>query len=232
MNRAKQLPDSYVKNVDSNNYKLLQLANLLYVDLNADLKKINQSRDLYNATGKTLDYYGAMVGEKRNGASDEQFRTKILNRIGRNVANSDCNSFITIVANMLDIKPETIRTVEGENSVEVVGLTVETIEKSGYTSEELIEMMENLLPIGVSMAGSEITGSLLIFDILNFFGDDAVFSEYPRLYTAWYLGQVEYAKGNDVGLSGYGEVPETFKSVYPNYQTSGTYTGGTLSVLT
>jgi hypothetical protein len=239
MNRAKQLPDAYAKHVDSNNYKLLQLANLLYVDLNADLKKINQSRDLYNAAGKTLDYYGAMVGEKRSGASDDQFRTKIFNRIGKNVANPDCNSIITAIAQTLGLEPSTITIQEDENlSVKISGITLESVKKSGYTAEEIAEMISKLLTIGVTLSATSFSGTLFIIDKKAYWTfSSEVFEKYPYLASAWLAGQSQmYNYGNDVGLSGYGEVPEEFLTgkyipQSEEYKTKGTYSGGTLGMI-
>lgn len=240
MNNAKRLPDAYAKNTDSNIYRLLQLVNLLYNDLKIDLKSIDETRDIQQATGKTLDKYGEMVNVSRGGATDEQYRTKILSQIARYVTESDCNSVISAIAHIFDAAETDISIIEDDMKVEILGLTIETLEKSGYKSREIEAMIRGIIPIGVEMSPPKYAGTLEIIDYISFRRpSDEAFNEladnYPVLFFAWQRGQSAYAgSGNDTGLSGHGEVPESFKSLWGivNYQASGDYAGGSLGMLT
>lgn len=238
MNNAKRLPDAYAKNTDSNIYKLLQLVNLLYNDLQIDLKCIDKSRDIQQATGKTLDRYGEMISVTRGGATDEQYRTKILSQIARYVTESDCNSVISAIAHIFDVAEAEMSIIEGDMKVEILGLTMEMLEKSGYKSREIEAMIRGLIPIGVEMSPPKYAGTLKVIESRFFHrpSDDAfneLVDKYPILFFAWEQGQQDYAAGKTTGLSGHGEVPESFKKLWGiiNYHTSGDYAGGTLGML-
>ena len=230
MNNTKRLPDAYAKNIDSNLYRLLQIANLLFTDTKCDLISISESRDLYNVSGKTLDYYGEMLGESRNGLTDEQYRTKILNRIGRYISGSDCNSFINSVSQMLGIEQSDISVSEGKMSVTINGLTMQILDNSGYKSHEIEEMIKGLMPVGVEINRPMYSGTLLILNE----NDKTGFSpenNYPVLFPAWYRGQQELWNYRDVGLSGNGKVPDSWAATAWGTKSEGTYEGGTLGIL-
>lgn len=234
MNNAKRLPDAYAKNTDSNIYKLLQLVNLLYNDLKIDLTCIDKSRDIHEATGKTLDRYGEMINVSRGGATDEQYRTKILSQIARYVTESDCNSVISAIAIIFDVPVTDISIIEEDMKVEILGLTMEMLEKSGYKSREIEAMIRGLIPIGVEMSPPKYAGTLEVMGNKSYFGFP---SGYPVLMPAWADGQKSYTNGKDSGLSGHGEVPESFMIIesglfgWDKYRLSGDYEGGTLGML-
>lgn len=221
MNNTKKMPDAYAKHTESNLYKLLQVVNLLQNDAKVDLKCIDKSRDIYKSSGKTLDRYGEMVGELRSGATDEQYRTKILSKIARSISGSDCNSVISAVAQIFGVDASDISLSEGDMSVAINGLTIEMLENSGYKSREIEKMISGLIPAGVELSHQKYKGTLLIND------ETSSSSDYPTLYVAWSRGMSAYvANGTDIGLSGYGEVPWDSTGTM-----SGTYQGGTLGIL-
>lgn len=224
---AKMLPDAYSKSTDSNNYKLMQLLNYLSSDLQTDLQWITNSRDIESVTGSTLDKYGDMVGQGRNGNGDERFRIEILNKIASMVSNSDVNSFIENIARMLGVDAETLIVYEGDMSVTIDGIPLDTIESAGISRAEIMGMIKSALPVGVDVTRMHYSGTLLIGD----YTDESPLTDYPQLFPAWLDGQEEFAEDNDIGLSGYGEVPAAFGTDYPDYLTSGTYSGGTLGTL-
>ena len=244
-NNISKLPDAYNKLTGGNLYNLLQLA--LYTSSIAveDFQDIDSSRDLSSAQGATLDYYGAMVGEPRNGATDTQYLTKIMNRMSLNVAGTDVNGVIKAIAQTLSVPASAISLTEGNCNVQVNGLTIAIAENSGYSVEEINAMIEGLLPIGVGLLDTIYAGTLLISDTTP----TAILEDYPVLFPAWYLSQREYVlRGNDVGLKGAGTVPNAFLAVgagvaptddepwYENIGTdgmeaTGTYSGGTLAIL-
>lgn len=227
MNNISKLPDAYAKAEDSNNYKMLELANQLYSDLQKDLQDIKDLRNIQQATGKTMDRYGAMVGQSRNGSTDEQYRVKIMNKISSMISSSDYNSVKNNICQMLDIDSSSIQLVEGELSVAIYGLTLELIESTGLSSEQIYDMIKKVLPAGVGLARLQYKGTLLVVMYSGSTGS----TQYPQLFPAWKDGQKAFADGKDIGLSGYGEVPSSFKDEYPTYKTTGTYVGGTLSSL-
>lgn len=155
-----RLPDAYAKDIDSNNYKLLQLADYLYTDHRKDLSEILESRDIHNAHGKTLDKYGEMVGQGREGAIDEQYRIKILNQIGRQRSTGSCNDIIRLVAQTLSAEIGSFSLVEKDNAtIAIDGLATEILEKSGLELSDVKNIINDILPIGVGIAGIGFTGT-------------------------------------------------------------------------
>ena len=244
MNNTKKLPDAYVKNTDSNLYKLLQLANLIDNDTKSDYKAIDKSRDLSNASGKTLDYYANMFNVSRNGNPDEKLRIQIANQIGRNVVGSDCNSVIFAIAQMLGVETSEIKLRESGLTVTISGLTIEMLENSGFSAAEIDAMIKALITVGVSLDRALYAGTLLLNSgkttYINGLKDTTLYTKYPYLLHAWYYGQrslLVYEK--DVGLSGLGTVPDAFNdsddpkdiSGLKQMRTTGTYSGGTLGLL-
>ena len=244
MNRAKNLSDAYRKDKDSNLYKLLQLANLLYVDLEADLNCINASRDLFYATDATLDRYAEMFGVKRGSSNDEQLRTKILNAIVINYGSPDCNSVIKNIALMFNETAENISIAENasESAVIVNGLTIEQLEANGYTSSEAAEFIRKMLPIGVNLERTLFAGSLEVIESGVMILFQEITYAYPHLWRAWYQGQYAHKRlGKEIGLQGACDVPAEFK-IHDDYDenkeystkgftTTGNYAGGTLGIL-
>lgn len=172
-----RLPDAYAKDIDSNNYKLLQLADYLYVDQRTDLAEILESREIHNAYGKTLDKYGEMVGQSREGATDEQYRIKILNQIGRQRSTGSCNDVIRLVAQTLSVDVSSFSLVEKSNAtITIDGLTTEILEKSGLDLNNVKNIINDILPIGVGIGGIGFTGTFEFgavdeFDENKGFGD-------------------------------------------------------------
>lgn len=229
MNNAKRLSDAYAKQPDSNNYKLLQLANLLFTDYQADLRSIARSRDISFAFGKTLDRYGEMVGVSRGTATDDQYRVKILNQIGACVSGGDCNSVISAVTQMLGIERSSVAIREHVAAVEVKGLKLSMLD-TGYSMAEINAMILKVLPAGVNLVPPVYAGTLESV-LVSQSGQQ---EEYRTLYRAWLEGQKAlHEDGEQVGLAGSAEVPESFLTMEGSsteYAVTGEYAGGTLGM--
>ena len=66
------LPDAYRKDTDSNNYKILNIQKIEIDGIKEDTEDVYNTLDLDQATGKTLDLYGDMLGQARGFATDDQ----------------------------------------------------------------------------------------------------------------------------------------------------------------
>lgn len=241
MNQTKKMPDAYNKSIDSNLYKLLQLVNLVQEDFRADMLSIAETNDLNKAYGYTLDLYGDLLKVSRSGATDEQYRIKILNQIAVNTANTDCNSIINTITQMFGVENGNISIVEGDLQIYIKGLTIEMLKNSGYTSKEITNMLKKLSPIGVALSEPVYAGTLVV-DSDEIYPAPPVASGYPVLYQAWKNGQIKqgadgsYTVSYDTGLSGYCEVPETWRDSLPDaikeqVITTGDFEGGTLGLI-
>lgn len=217
MNNVTRLSDAYNKSLDGNLYNLFKLAEFLDSDLKSDLNSILESRDMHTVTGKTLDYYGEMVDESRLGATDEQYRVRILQKIGRLTGTTnhyDVKFFISQMLN-IDMQDFDLRDVRDLNTyenprVEITGLTLDLIERTGYSSDEIAKMIEGLLTVGIPLAPLSFGGTLRLTE------EKSSDEKYPILYPAWLNGQ----DGNC--LSGVSDIPEEWG------ESGVTYEGGTL----
>jgi hypothetical protein len=229
-NGAYQLPDAYRKDTESNNYKLLQLLHLGELDAKSNYESIMEYRNLENAYGKTLDYYGEMIGCLRNGATDEQYRFKINGTLGRLFSDGTCNQTISLIADLMGVKPDEISIDESSMTVSINGLTISALEKSGYSSNEATEIIKEMLPIGIELKSPIYAGTLLVmgdveqiddthvcskdrngnFQFDKLFGVDRadVIEKYPTLRCAAGYGMHYYREAMDwkeLGLEGYAD---------------------------
>lgn len=203
MNRAKDLSDAYAKSIDSNNYKLLQLLNLLCLDFHCDLLKIFDSRDLNYAVGKTLDRYGEMLGIARGNATDDQYRINIIGKIGRLTTDGSCNDTINRIADVIGEDPTKISIVENEMSVEIRGLSMKALEDSGYSSEEVTAIIKELIPICVALEKTKYAGTLLVMGDVQYYPEGN--PDYSVSYDANGNYQVYFFPWNPTGDEGYTE---------------------------
>lgn len=210
MNRAKMLPDAYAKSTSSNNYKLLQLLNLLLYDTTADLLSIENECCLKNARGAILDEYGWMYGQPRNGLSDEQYRVKILGKISRMLSKGSCDEVISLIANMLGAEPSAISIDESDMTVVVYGLTIDMLENTNYKSSEITGMIHELIPTGVMLADPVYAGTLLVMGDVVKISDTEVCSVDRN-------GNYQFVSGekNSLGSGGYGVDYEEVIRQYP-----------------
>lgn len=234
---TRELPDAYAKGVDSNNYKLLRLLSVLYERHKADLDSINRAHDISYASGETLDNIGAMAGVDRNGDTDAQYRLSILAHVAALSTTGDCDATIARIEQMLGLESGTISITEVNStalgfctSVIVNGLTMDILQSSKFTPEEMNSIVQSVIPAGVKLVPLQFAGTLAITSSY------APLADYRTLYFAWRYGQRQLAtNGVQVGLSGEMNVPEIFAETALStdgveYPITGTYAGGTLGV--
>lgn len=153
-NHVKNLPDAYKKTNDSNNYKILEMERLAGEYLMERLQAIDNILDVNNATGKTLDLYGERVGQARGLADDEKYLLMIKAKIMRNLSNGSYTSIVDAICATFDCPPEEVYIKESENkpcTVESVELPLERIVEAGLTASQAIQIIESLLPTGITL---------------------------------------------------------------------------------
>ncbi len=155
------LPDAYYKGENGNNFKLLRLNELAAEGFVDDANAVDDSIDLETATGKTLDLLGNTVGQLRGKLDDDQFRVLIQNRIGRNVCQGDYNSVIKLITQMLELKAgEVVLRDSGEPCrVTIDTIPLERLAEKGFTAEQAVVIIEQLLPICVCLTDVEFEGT-------------------------------------------------------------------------
>ena len=155
------LPDSFKKDRDSNNYKLLSLEQKLVSDLMTDIQAVQDTLDIYSATGKTLDLYGAIYGQPRGTSTDEQYRYLVLQKIARNNVTGDYNSIVNSIAIAFDVPVTSFQFRETENpcEVEVLNLPFTILQNAGMTVSQMEDIIQGLLPVGVNLLPLELSGT-------------------------------------------------------------------------
>lgn len=187
---VKKLPDSYAKWQGSNNEKLLRLNELAVADIKADQEALFNSLDLMTATGYTLDIYGDMVGQKRGNLNDDQYRYMILTRIAINTVQGNYESIIDVVTRIFNCKPSDIILRDGEKpcTVEVQAFPLTILVDAGFTSTQAIELIEQLLPICVTIDTANFEGTFEFADTADAYDEAKGF------------GNVEQTIGGYLGL--------------------------------
>ncbi len=161
MNNVLKLPDCYAKTKDSNNYKLLHLNELVANDFKKDMKDCFTSLDLTQATGKTLDLYGTMYGQKRGSLSDSQYRAMILAKAVSSVTNATAKDVAQKLSSIFKFNPNSISFSDTSTSGEtkISNLSLEAITTSGFTYRQAIDIISAFIPVGVRIVQMEFSGT-------------------------------------------------------------------------
>ena len=151
MDNVKRLPDAYYKGKDGNNYKLLHLNELAADEFANEMENVNNSLDIMQATGRTLDLFGASVGIRRENRNDSKYRLAILTQIGRNISDGSYDKILTLLAHLFNCEESDIiiRETDISGEIEVVSIPFEVINNAGYSVKDAVNMMESLLAICV-----------------------------------------------------------------------------------
>lgn len=163
------LPDAYYKGEDGNNFKLLRLNELAAEDLSDLINDVDESLDLSLATGKTLDLYGELVGQKRGVLNDEQYRLLILNKIGKNLCQADYKNTVELIAQMFGCDKSEIAIADSSDNLKVTltKFPLHVLIDAGFSGEQAVTIIEMLLPVCVKLTAINFQGT---FE----FGADAV----------------------------------------------------------
>lgn len=190
MDNVKRLPDSYAKHSESNNYKLLNLNEQAVADIKSDSRALYDVLDMSKAKGKTLDLYGDMVGQQRGAMTDEQYYYMILTRVAMNNVKGNGYSVAECVARIFGCEPNEIILIDGEVSCKVAARSfpLEVLVNAGFTSKNALEIINRVLPIGVSI------------DEANFDGTFEFAETADEYDTAAGFGNIEQTIGGYLGL--------------------------------
>jgi hypothetical protein len=109
-----------------------------------DVEGILSSFELSSATGIFLDRIGLLVGELRQGKSDDSFRDAIYLRIAVNNSNGTVEDIYQILGLLLGSGTKIILSRTGKA---VVSMYVQ----SPNITDELYELLQQILPVGVKV---------------------------------------------------------------------------------
>ena len=184
------LPDCYNKSKTSNNYKLLELFKYSIDGFRHNIKQIEDILYLDNARGATLDLYGELVGQNRGLATDEQYIFLIKTRIMRNLANGSNKSIVDALCSILNCNVTDVHIEDAESpcTVKISNLPLKTVIEADLTTNQLTQIIQSLMPIGVTFEPVTYDGTFEISDIENEYDDTAGFCDVEGGTIGGYLG--------------------------------------------
>ena len=161
MSKVKKLPDSYRKDIYSNNHKLLNLNEQEIAVIRKDQEDIYNALDIYSATGYTLDQYGLMVGQKRGQLDNNQYRVMVLTKLAMNLSQGNHESVVSVLSNVFKCKPSDIVIKDSEKSCTVViqKFPLSVLVGAGFSSKQAVELIANMLPAGVGIDAENFEGT-------------------------------------------------------------------------
>nr|DAR25827.1 MAG TPA: Protein of unknown function (DUF2612) [Caudoviricetes sp.] len=190
MNKSYLLPDCYRKDPESNNYKLLEIGHLAIDKLMNDIIDTKKSKDLTKAYGATLEYFGNMIGQLRGSLDDNQYRYLLYMRIGKNLVTGNYNSVIGVARSMLGMDDNSnelaIDDAEGGN-VHIRSIPLATLVASGFSSRQAIQLIKQLLPIGVGIITDGFEGTFEFDSSENVYDESKGFADLNNSFGG-YLG--------------------------------------------
>lgn len=192
MNNAEKLPGSYAKDKSSNNYKLLNLNEQAIEQLKKDMDDVLNALDVTQATGRTLELYGEMVGQKRGTLNDVQYRYMILTRMGINVVQGNYDTVIESAKSIFNCEADDIILQDGAEPcrVEVVKFPLEVLVNAGFSSEQAVALLESLLPAGVIIETADFAGTFEFAETADEYDELAGFADIEQTMGG-YLGLVQ-----------------------------------------
>lgn len=201
MSNVNKLPDSYAKDRESNNYKLLNLNEQAVAVAKTDAQAIFDALDVQKATGHTLDLYGEMVGQQRGALNDVQYRLMILTRVGINVVQGNYATTINMLKRIFNCEPSEIFIRDGVKpcTIEVVSFPLGALTEAGFTSRQAVEMIESLMPVGVTVDGANFDGTFEFAETADEYDEAAGFANMEQTIGG-YLGLLLDDEGEGIIL--------------------------------
>ena len=196
MSNVERLPDSYAKGKESNNYKLLNINEQAIADVKADVQAVFDVLDIQKATGRTLDLYGDMLGQKRGALNDAQYRIMIFTRMGINAVQGNYETVINSAQQIFECEAKDIVLRDGETpcSVFIEKMPLKVLIDAGFTSTQAIEILGTLMPIGVTISGNSFDGTFEFADGADEYDEQAGFADIAQTIGGYFgllLGEDE-----------------------------------------
>lgn len=150
-----KLPDVYKKTSDSNNYKLLALAENAIAVLKEQINALYSATGIDTATGAALDMLGARLNQPRGSLDDQKYRLVLKAKIGCDMCDGTFNGVLRCIGAIFE-NGETAEIALSETacSVHVANLPLAAIASSGMTGEQAYHLISRLLPAGVQLTAN------------------------------------------------------------------------------
>lgn len=165
-NLARNLPDTYRKDKDSNNYKILAIERDAVGTLDETLAELAEMLDIDMATGAVLDLYGDEIGQLRGNATDDQYRILIKAKAARNLSNGTYTSVCNALSITFNCDKSAIKFEDGDTpcSVKATVFPVVEINEAGFTAPQAMAIIQSMLPICVTLEPIVVDGTFVFAD--------------------------------------------------------------------
>lgn len=152
-NLAKNLPDCYKSDEQSNNFKILEIERIADNELRKCLNEIAEILDIENATGAVLNAYGERFGQPRGKATDEQYRVMIKSKVVRSLSNGSYKNIVDAICSTFGCDITDVCIVESETpmAVSLEKAPLASIVRAGFTTNQAYQIIKSLLPAGVDL---------------------------------------------------------------------------------
>lgn len=188
-NLAKNLPDTYKKDTDSNNYKILEVERTANHHLRDVLEQIDNILDINNATGAILDMYGKRFGQARGTASDAQYLAMIKSRIMRSLCDGSYKNIVDAICFTFNCNIDDVLIREtGAAAVTLEKSPLSAIINSGFSARQAEQVIKTLLPVGVELESVLFEGTFEFGEAEYEYDESAGFSEAENGEIGGYFG--------------------------------------------
>lgn len=160
------LPDAYVKDKTSNNYKLFEVFASEFQKLYQTQLKVRQFKSVDEANGKTLDFIGANYNVSRGTMNDELYRPMVKAAIARMWCDGTFNSVLELLALTLNTDVKNVSLAEdyeragGSSAMVTIASTpTDALNAVGMTVNEYGQIVQNILPIGIGLTLTAFEGT-------------------------------------------------------------------------
>lgn len=189
-NLAKNLPDAYRKDKDSNNYKFLEIERFANNETRTTLEAILAIYDIDNATGETLDMYGKRFGQARGKATDAQYITMIKSKIVRALSSGSYKDIVDAICYTFGCDKSEVLLVETDTpmSVRLEQAPLGAVIRAGFSSRQAEQIVKSLLPVTVTLDYTSLDGTFEFSESEAEYDEKAGFAEAENGSVGGYLG--------------------------------------------
>jgi len=150
-----KLSTAFNKSPDSNNYKLLEVIDSEFQNIEQVIEDIKNAHFVDNATGKSLEYLAQLLNTSRlSGETDEHFRARLKTQF-RRYANSttikELKEIVSAVLGTLTTRVAINELWDYEPASFDVWVFLQDLEAAGITVDELKEILDSIKPAGVRL---------------------------------------------------------------------------------
>lgn len=197
---VENLPDAYNKQKTSNNYKILQIEQNAQAQSKNDITDIFNSLDIDKATGTTLDLYGKMYNAPRGNLDDIQYRILIKTRINQNRIDGSYESILNSICRIFNCNPDEFHMEDSESSctVKITNIPFRVINYIGLNSKETIDLIESLIPVGISVESASFDGTFEFSKTESDYNESAGFSDIEGGTIGGYFGILYGENSNSI----------------------------------